>query len=193
MEFLRHLLLEKFPECTLHVHNNEWSLTIPPELLLHVIDILRNHPQGDFSQLVDICGVDYLGRIPRFEVVYHLLSVYLNQRLRIKVPLNADQAVPSIVEVYPCAGWFERETWDMFGIPFAGNTDLRRLLTDYEFEGYPLRKDFPLTGHSEIRYSEQEQRIVHEKVQLMQDFRTFDFLSPWEGHTPVNLSKDKTP
>jgi NADH-quinone oxidoreductase subunit C len=134
-----------------------------------------------FKELVDLCGVDYPERERRFEVVYHLLSLKNNQRIRVKVETDESTPVPSVVELFSTAGWFEREAWDMYGIYFADHPDLRRILTDYGFEGHPLRKDFPLTGHVELRYDDEQKRVVYEPVRLRQDFRTFDFLSPWEG------------
>ncbi|MEL7487620.1 MAG: NADH-quinone oxidoreductase subunit C, partial [Pseudomonadota bacterium] len=129
----------------------------------------------------DLCGVDYPERGQRFDVVYHLLSMHNNTRIRVKVVVGEEETVPSVIDVYPCANWFERETFDMYGIVFTGHPDLRRLLTDYGFEGYPLRKDFPLTGYQEVRYDDQEKRVVYEPVSLVQEYRNFDYLSPWEG------------
>lgn len=146
-----------------------------------VLTFLRDDSNCKFTQLSDLCGADYPEREKRFDVVYHLLSPQLNQRVRVKVETDADTPVPSVVKLFSSAGWYEREAWDMYGILFAGNPDLRRLLTDYGFEGFPLRKDFPLTGYVEVRYSEEEKRVVYEPVKLPQDFRTFDFMSPWEG------------
>ncbi|MBY0430201.1 MAG: NADH-quinone oxidoreductase subunit C, partial [Rhodospirillales bacterium] len=134
-----------------------------------------------FKQLMDLCGIDYPQREQRFEVVYHLLSMKHNQRIRVKAPTDEDTPVPSVTGVFSAANWFEREAWDMYGIFFADHPDLRRLLTDYGFEGHPLRKDFPLTGYVEVRYDDEQKRVVYEPVKLTQDFRTFDFLSPWEG------------
>jgi len=131
--------------------------------------------------LIDICGVDYPERDPRFEVVYQLLSPAQNQRLMVKVRANADTLVPSATGIFSSAGWFEREVWDLFGISFSGHPDLRRILTDYGFEGHPLRKDFPLTGHVEVHYDDEQKRVVYKPVKLVQEFRSFDFLSPWEG------------
>ena len=146
-----------------------------------VLKFLKDDPRCRFEQLIDLCGVDYPERDPRFDVVYHLLSMGHNRRLRLKVGVNEGQPVPSVVTVYPSAGWWERETWDLYGIHFAGNPDLRRLLTDYGFDGHPLRKDFPLTGYVELRYDGEQKRVVYEPVKLTQEFRRFDFLSPWEG------------
>jgi NADH-quinone oxidoreductase subunit C len=143
--------------------------------------MLRDNPQCQFNMLVDICGVDYPERAQRFEVVYNLLSLPNNLRIRVKVPTDEATAVPSVTSIYRAAGWFEREAWDLYGIFFSDHDDLRRLLTDYGFEGHPMRKDFPLTGYVEVRYDEEQKRVVYEKVKLTQEFRTFDFLSPWEG------------
>jgi NADH-quinone oxidoreductase subunit C len=145
---------------------------------------LRDAPEFAFEQLMDISGVDYPERAERFDVNYHLLSLRHNLRVRVKVSTDEETPVPSVVSLFPNAGWYERETYDCFGVFFEGNRDLRRILTDYGFEGYPFRKDFPLTGHVELRYSEEEQRVVYEPVKLKQDFRSFDFLSPWEGMLP---------
>jgi NADH-quinone oxidoreductase subunit C len=142
---------------------------------------LRDDPTCKFVQLSTVCGVDYPEREERFEVVYHLLSLHNNQRMRVKITTDEETTVPSVTGVYPSANWYERETWDMYGIMFDGHPDLRRLLSDYGFQGHPLRKDFPLTGYVEVRYSEEEKRVVYEPVKLAQEFRTFDFMSPWEG------------
>ena len=161
--------------------NGEMTITVAGSAIERVLTKLRDHPNLLFKELVDICGVDYPEREKRFDVVYHLLSLHHNQRLRVKVITDELTPVPTAQTVYRAAGWFERETWDMYGIFFDGHPDLRRLLTDYGFEGHPLRKDFPLTGYVELRYDEVQKRVVYEPVKLRQDFRTFDFLSPWEG------------
>jgi len=142
---------------------------------------LRDDANCLFKVLVDLCGVDYPDRDQRFEVVYNLLSLRHNQRVRVKISTDEATPAPTAIEVFSAAGWFEREAWDLYGIMFADNPDLRRILTDYGFEGHPLRKDFPLTGHVEVRYDEEQKRVVYEPVQLAQDFRSFDFMSPWEG------------
>jgi len=147
------------------------------------IKTLRDDPALQFTQMMDICGADFPTRAERFDVIYHLLSMNLNLRIRVKVTTDTQAPVASITDLYPVAGWFERETWDCYGVYFEGNTDLRRILTDYGFQGHPFRKDFPLTGHVELRYSEEAKRVVYEPVKLAQDFRSFDFLSPWEGTT----------
>ena len=157
----------------------EDSVTVRREAVAGVMVMLRD--QLDYQQLMEIAGVDYPDRAERFEVVYHLLSVTKNHRLRVRVCTDEATPVPSIVPVWPVAGWLEREVFDMYGVLFAGNPDLRRILTDYGFQGHPQRKDFPLTGYIELRYSEEDKRVVYEPVKLAQDFRNFDFLSPWEG------------
>jgi len=159
----------------------ELNIDVIPAQIVRVVKFLRDDARCKFVQLIDICGVDYPERSPRFNVVYHFLSLHNNQRIRLRVPADDKTPVPSIVEIHPCANWFERETFDMYGILFSGHPDLRRLLTDYGFDGYPLRKDFPLTGFVEVRYDEEEKRVVYQPVQLVQEFRVFDFLSPWEG------------
>jgi NADH-quinone oxidoreductase subunit C len=146
-----------------------------------VLKFLRDDSLCKFVTLIDICGVDYPQRAKRFDVVYHLLSLHNNQRIRIKIEAGEEDNVPTAREVYPCADWFEREAFDMYGIVFSGHPDLRRILTDYGFEGHPLRKDFPLTGHVEVRYDDELKRVVYEPVKLVQEFRNFDYLSPWEG------------
>ncbi|KQQ91428.1 NADH-quinone oxidoreductase subunit C [Aureimonas sp. Leaf324] len=160
---------------------DELTLTVAPEHLVEVVTHLRDDPQCQFKSFVDLCGVDYPARVERFEVVIHLLSPYLNQRIRVKVLTGEDDPVPSITSVFPGADWFEREAYDLYGILFTGHPDLRRILTDYGFEGHPLRKDFPLTGFVEVHYDEQLKQVVYEPVELRQEFRQFDFLSPWEG------------
>jgi NADH-quinone oxidoreductase subunit C len=159
----------------------ELTLTTTIENVVPLLTFLRDDVQCGFVNLTDICGVDWPGRERRFDVVYHLLSPRQNMRVRVKVGVGEDEAVPSATAVYPGADWFEREAYDLYGILFTGHPDLRRILTDYGFEGYPLRKDFPLTGFVEVRYDNEAKRVVYEPVQLKQEFRTFDFLSPWEG------------
>jgi NADH-quinone oxidoreductase subunit C len=161
----------------------ELTLTAAADQIYTVVKFLRDDPRCKFTTLIDICGADYPERGKRFDVVYHLLSMQLNHRIRIRVETDETTAVPSIAGVFPCADWFEREAFDMYGILFSGHPDLRRLLTDYGFQGWPLRKDFPLTGHVEVRYDPEQQRVVYEPVKLTQAFRNFDFLSPWEGMT----------
>ena len=160
---------------------DELNLTTSPDNIVGVLRFLRDDVQTQFISFVDICGVDYPERRKRFEVVYHLLSPRQNMRVRIRVKTDAESPVPSVVDVFPGADWFEREAYDLYGILFTGHPDLRRLLTDYGFEGHPLRKDFPLTGFTEVRYDDAQKRVVYEPVELRQEFRNFDFLSPWEG------------
>jgi len=162
-------------------HVGEITLTAKREEIVNVLKALRDTSGLEYQQLMEMAGVDYPDRPERFEVVYHLLSLTKNRRIRVKVSTDEATPVPSVTGLWPVAGWLEREVYDMYGVTFAGNPDLRRILTDYGFEGYPQRKDFPLTGHIELRYSEAEKRVVYEPVSLPQDFRTFDFLMPWEG------------
>ncbi len=159
----------------------EITLTVRRESIIEVCRALRDTPGLEYQQLMDIAAADYPDRPERFEVNYHLLSLTRNRRIRVKVSTDEQTPVPSIVSVWPVVGWFEREAFDFYGILFEGNPDLRRIFTDYGFEGFPFRKDFPLTGYVEMRYSEAEKRVVYEPVSLPQDFRTFDFLMPWEG------------
>jgi NADH-quinone oxidoreductase subunit C len=159
----------------------EITLVVGRDSIVKTLAALRDTPGLEYQQLMEMAGVDYPDRPERFEVVYHLLSLTRNRRIRVKVSTDEATPVPSVTGLWPVAGWLEREVYDMYGVTFAGNSDLRRILTDYGFEGYPQRKDFPLTGHVELRYSEAEKRVVYEPVQLPQDFRTFDFLMPWEG------------
>ena len=159
----------------------ELTLHVDATQIVAVLTYLRDDPACQFINFIDLCGVDYPARDMRFEVVYHLLSPRLNQRIRVKVAADETTAVPSAMPVFPCANWFEREAYDLYGILFSDHPDLRRILTDYGFEGHPLRKDFPLTGFVEVRYDEVEKRVKYEPVQLRQEFRNFDFLSPWEG------------
>lgn len=153
--------------------------------LVELMMILRDDPRFRFASMMDICGVDWPERSERFDIVYNLLSVALNQRLRVIVTTDEVTPVPSMCEVWPASTWWEREAWDLFGIVFSGQPDLRRILTDYGFEGHPMRKDFPLTGHVEVRYDEERKSVVYEPVKLVQDFRNFDFISPWEGITTL--------
>jgi len=159
----------------------EVAVHVRTDALVGAMQALRDTPGLAYQQLMEIVGVDYPDRSPRFEVVYCLLSVTRNHRLRVHVQTDDDVAVPSVTSLWPVAGWLEREVYDMYGVVFDGNMDLRRILTDYGFQGHPQRKDFPLTGYVELRYSEELKRVVYEPVKLAQDFRTFDFLSPWEG------------
>jgi NADH-quinone oxidoreductase subunit C len=169
----------------------ELIITVQRASIVRVMTFLRDDSSCQFKQLIDLCGADYPSREERFEVVYNLLSLKHNLRIRVKVTTDEDTPVPSLGDVFSAALWFERETWDMYGIFFSDHPDLRRILTDYGFEGHPLRKDFPLTGYVELRYDDEQKRVVYEPVKLTQDFRSFDFLSPWEGVTNVMLPGDE--
>jgi NADH-quinone oxidoreductase subunit C len=183
---LRALIADRLPvEFTRERGGVELVLHVPRAALLPLMALLRDSPALDFAQLMDVCGVDWPERVERFDVVYNLLSLTRNERVRVVTTTDAVQPVPSVAGLWPTATWFERETWDMYGVVFAGLDDLRRLLTDYGFEGHPLRKDFPLTGFVEMRYDAEAGRVVQEPVQLVQDFRSFDFLSPWEAMTTL--------
>jgi NADH-quinone oxidoreductase subunit C len=163
------------------VSNGELTVDVELGEIVRTMTFLRDDANCEFKILVDICGVDWPKRDKRFDVVYHLLSLTKNARLRVRVQAGEDEPVPSVVAVYPAANWFEREAFDMYGVAFADHPDLRRILTDYGFSGYPLRKDFPLTGYVEVRYDDELKRVVYQPVQLVQEFRDFDFMSPWEG------------
>lgn len=180
---LKDLVVSQFANKVLETQYRYGELTIAVkrDAILKVLTFLRDDAGCLFKQLVDICGVDYPERAERFDVVYHLLSLKHNLRVRVKVSTDEETPVPSCVSVYSAANWFERETWDLFGIFFDNHPDPRRILTDYGFEGHPLRKDFPLTGYVEVRYDDEQKRVVYEPVKLVQDFRNFDFESPWEG------------
>jgi NADH-quinone oxidoreductase subunit C len=171
------------PDAVLDVvlERDELCLVVERDRIARVLKFLRDDVNCQFKQLMDVCGVDYPSREERFEVVYNLLSLTHNRRIRVKVGASEDTPVPTVVEVFSSANWWERETWDMYGIAFRDHPDLRRILTDYGFQGHPLRKDFPLTGYVEVRYDDEQKRVVYEPVKLPQDWRTFDFLSPWEG------------
>jgi len=164
-----------------YMAQNELVLMTDAPHVAELLTFLRDDEQCRFSQLMDITAVDYPTEVKRFEVVYNLLSLSKNRRIRVKLLVDEVTSVPSVVDVYPTAGWFEREVWDMYGVAFEGNPDLRRILTDYGFDGHPQRKDFPLSGYVELRYDEDEKRVVYEPVKLNQAYRSFDFLSPWEG------------
>jgi NADH-quinone oxidoreductase subunit C len=157
------------------------EVRVRADRIVDALRLLRDDPDCRFTQLTDIAGVDHPGRERRFDVVYHLLSMHKNRRIRVKVAVGEEEAAPSAVSVFPCADWFEREVFDMYGVVFDDHPDLRRILTDYGFQGHPFRKDFPLTGYVELRYDEDQKRVVYEPVKLQQEFRRFDFLSPWEG------------
>ena len=173
------------------IYHGELCCRVERDAVIGVLGFLRDDPRCRFTMLCDICGVDYPDRALRFDVVYNLLSMTLNQRIRLKVETGEDQPVPSAVGLFSCAGWWEREAWDLFGIYFSDHPDLRRILTDYGFEGHPLRKDFPLTGYVELRYDEDQKRVVYEPVRLTQEFRSFDFLSPWEGMDKILPGDEK--
>ena len=173
------------------VANSELSIRVRPASINRVLTFLRDDSNCLFKVLIDISGVDYPEREARFDVVYQLLSLGQNQRVTVKVSVNEDTPVPSATPVYSAADWYERETWDLYGIYFSDHPDLRRILTDYGFEGHPMRKDFPLTGRVEVRYDETQKRVVYDPVKLTQDFRSFDFLSPWEGMTDVLPGDEK--
>jgi len=159
----------------------ELTIEVDPAQIVKVLRFLRDDADCRFVCFIDICGADYPEREKRFDVVYHLLSPYKNQRIRVKVRTDEETPVPSVISVFPAADWYERETFDLYGVLFTGHPDLRRILTDYGFSGHPLRKDFPLTGHVEVRYDDEQKRVVYEPVKLVQEFRKFDYLSPWEG------------
>jgi NADH-quinone oxidoreductase subunit C len=169
----------------------ELTLTVNLANLEALVEFLRDDASCRFSSLVDITAIDHPERVQRFDMVYHFLSMYQNQRIRLKVAVREDEMVPSLVDLHPSANWFEREVFDMFGILFSGHPDLRRILTDYGFRGYPLRKDFPTTGYTEVRYDEALKRVVYEPVSLVQEYRQFDFMSPWEGAQYILPGDDK--
>ncbi len=169
---------------TYDIARGELTLTARREAIIRVLTFLRDDSNCQFRQLIDVAGADYLDREERFDVVYHLLSLKQNQRVRVKVRASENTPVPSATAIFSSAGWWEREAWDLLGIFFSDHPDLRRILTDYGFEGHPLRKDFPLTGYVELRYDVDQKRVVYEPVKLTQEFRSFDFLSPWEGMLP---------
>ena len=173
----------KQPEAVVSTSVAFGELTVVANLanLEALVEFLRDDASCRFSSLVDITAVDHPERAQRFDMVYHFLSMYRNHRIRVKVKVAEDEMVPSLIALYPAANWFEREVFDMFGILFSGHPDLRRILTDYGFRGYPLRKDFPTTGYTEVRYDEALKRVVYEPVNLVQEYRQFDFMSPWEG------------
>ncbi|MFS4582709.1 NADH-quinone oxidoreductase subunit C [Phaeobacter sp. C3_T13_0] len=173
----------KRPDCVIgwDVAFDELNVDVTPSNLAGFVDFLKSDAACKFSSLVDITAVDYPDRPKRFDVVYHFLSMYQNQRIRLRVSIREDEMLPSIVAIHPSSNWFEREVFDMFGILFTGHPDLRRILTDYGFRGYPLRKDFPTSGYTEVRYDEAQKRVVYEPVSLVQEYRQFDFMSPWEG------------
>lgn len=174
-----------------HFAKDELVIHVKADDIVSVLRFLRDDRECQCTILADICGVDYPDKPQRFEIVYNLLSMRQNSRIRVKIFAEDDQIVPSVTDVFSSAGWFEREVWDMYGVPFSGNPDLRRILTDYGFEGHPQRKDFPLTGYVELRYDSEKKRVAYEPVKLTQDYRRFDYLSPWEGMTNVQLPGDE--
>jgi NADH-quinone oxidoreductase subunit C len=188
---LRAILSAALPDAPSTIAFGELTLNVEAARILDVLTFLRDDPNCQFVSFTDICGVDYPGRERRFDVVYHLLSPRRNLRIRVRVETDETTPVPSATPVFPAANWFEREAYDLFGILFSGHPDLRRLLTDYGFSGHPLRKDFPMTGFVEVRYDDQQKRVVYEPVQLTQEFRSFDFLSPWEGSPDYPLPGDE--
>lgn len=163
------------------IANDELTLDVAPAQIVAFLEFLKADNACKFSTLVDITAVDYPGRVQRFDVVYHLLSMYQNHRIRLRLAVGEQDMVPSVIEVHPSANWFEREIFDMFGLLFSGHPDLRRILTDYGFRGHPLRKDFPTSGYTEVRYDEVQKRVIYEPVRLVQEYRQFDFMSPWES------------
>jgi NADH-quinone oxidoreductase subunit C len=192
LEELGEYVQSQLPEAVrgLTVQHNELILEVARERIVRVLTFLRDDVNCKFSQLMDICGVDYPDREQRFEVVYNLLSLVHNRRIRLKVMTDEITPVPTATGVFPSANWWEREAWDLYGVYFSDHPDLRRILTDYGFDGHPLRKDFPLTGFVEVRYDDEQKRVVYEPVKLSQEFRNFDFLSPWEG-IPTRLPGDE--
>ena len=184
---------QKRSDCVISwdVKNGELNISVTPSNIASFVEFLRSDNRCKFSTLVDITGVDYPDRTKRFDVVYHLLSMYQNHRIRLKVSIRESETINSIVSVHPSANWFEREVFDMFGILFRDHPDLRRILTDYGFQGFPLRKDFPTTGYNEVRYDEVQKKVVYEPVSLTQEYRQFDFMSPWEGAEYI-ISDDET-
>jgi NADH-quinone oxidoreductase subunit C len=188
-----HISLKR-PDCVISysIALDELTLEVVPSSLVGLAEFLKSDATCRFSTLVDITAIDHPEREARFDVVYHFLSMYQNHRIRLKCSVREDEMVPSITEIHPSAGWFEREVFDMFGILFSGHPDLRRLLTDYGFRGHPLRKDFPTTGYTEVRYDEAQKRVVYEPVSLVQEYRQFDFMSPWEGAEYILPGDEKT-
>ena len=187
-------IAHKRNDCVLgwQITRGELTVDVAPANITGFVEFLKTDATCKFSTLVDITAVDHPGRARRFDVVYHFLSMYQNQRIRLRVGIHEDDVLASITDVHPSANWFEREVFDMFGILFSGHPDLRRILTDYGFRGHPLRKDFPTTGYTEVRYDEVEKRVVYEPVKLVQEYRQFDFMSPWEGADYVLPGDEKT-
>ena len=175
------------------VLRGELTVDATPSGLVALVEFLRNDPTCRFSTLIDITAVDHPDRPARFDLVCHLLSMYRNQRIRVKVQLREDEIAPSLTGIFPGANWYEREVFDLFGIMFSGHPDLRRIVTDYGFQGHPLRKDFPTTGYVEVRWNDVDKRVVYEPVKLVQEYRQFDFLSPWEGAKSLLPGDEKAP
>ncbi len=184
----------KRPDCVIRweIAHDELTMQITPSSFVSFVDFLKADRSCQFTSLVDITAVDHPDREPRYDVVYHFLSMRQNQRIRLRLSVREEDMVASITEVHPSANWFEREVFDMFGILFSGHPDLRRILTDYGFRGHPLRKDFPTTGYTEVRYDEARKRVVYEPVSLVQEYRQFDFMSPWEGAEYILPGDEKT-
>ena len=194
LELAEHITLRRDSDLVAtEVAFGELTLTATLTGLTGLIEFLRNDANCRFSTLIDITAVDHPARPARYDMVYHLLSMYRNQRIRVKVNVREDELVPSLIGIFPGANWYEREVFDMFGILFSGHPDLRRILTDYGFRGHPLRKDFPTTGYTEVRWNDVEKRVVYEPVKLVQEYRQFDFLSPWEGAKYVLPGDEKAP
>ena len=183
----------KRPDCVIswEIAHGELTMHVTQSSLTDFVEFLKTDGNAKFSTLVDITAIDHPDRDARFDVVYHFLSMYRNHRIRLKISVREEDLVPSLTDVHPSANWFEREVFDMFGILFSGHPDLRRILTDYGFRGYPLRKDFPTTGYTEVRYDEEQKRVVYEPVKLVQEYRQFDFMSPWEGAEYILPGDDK--
>tara|TARA_B100000941_G_scaffold290534_1_gene272872 strand:- start:918 stop:1538 length:621 start_codon:yes stop_codon:yes gene_type:complete len=182
-EDIQNLLYENFKKSILNIEfNHDFSISIESDTIQDFIRFLKESRDLQYSTLIDICGVDYPNRPDRFDVVYHLLSMTKNKRIRVKISTSESQSVPSIVNIFPAAEWYEREAYDLYGINFSNHPDMRRMLTDYNFQGFPLRKDFPLTGFTQVRYDDTQKRVIQEPVELGQEFRDFDFESPWLGH-----------
>ncbi len=184
----------KRPDCVAgwEIAFGELTVNVALSNIVSLVEFLRTDPSCRFTSLVDITAVDHPERPKRFDVVYHFLSMYQNHRIRLRVAAREDDMIPSITGIHPSANWFEREVFDMFGLLFTGHPDLRRILTDYGFRGYPLRKDFPTTGYTEVRYDEEQKRVIYEPVSLVQEYRQFDFMSPWEGADYILPGDEKT-
>ncbi len=191
-EFLDALLLSLGPDLQkVDSMTDPTSIVVFPASIVRVLMLLRDHPKMKFLQLIDLAGVDYPDRLLRYQLVYHLLSHSVNTRLMVKIETDGSVAIPSVINAFPNANWYEREVWDMFGIPFDNHPDLRRILTDYNFTGHPLRKDFPLSGYNEITFNQDLGKVEYKKLDLEQPFRKFDFLSPWEGQWEDLLKDEK--